>query len=391
MADILRNTNEDEPNTPLEREIRRNCGRLLGGLDDLLPCIYLAGIVSDGEKSGRQADAEEDFFAVGDVVPSLGLLLPVNLCRHERTRAVLLNIPSLIADAANASGADKLRLVDDSLREAFDSDLDLMSDLETDDFSHPGFFELNPSDILFRRLHEAFDYVTEVTDNPMGLVRVTKTAPFRWQSCVDLLKWRNLRFPHRSDPWTPLTPFLLCGDTRKLPAYIYGSCWRRDTLFEPDKKTAERFAFHPRLPDARPFVRLDKNEAGWSDLHVGLDEAAAAIRLSHVFEPFPNIVSWACAIDQGKLPVEIWIDEEGSIVKLTALPTDVPHRMLLRVRQSYQDEILLEGIVTRAALAGAFKTELRRFFTHDFDPQEWDDGDTLKALVLAHPWLAAED
>jgi hypothetical protein len=71
---------------------------------------------------------------------------------------------------------------------------------------------------------------------------------------------------------------------------------------------------------------------------------------------------------------------------------------LLRVSQTYEGEVLLEGIVSRVALVVALKDELRRFFTIEFDPQHWDMGGnpedhednyvSIKEHVLSHPWLA---
>ena len=81
---------------------------------------------------------------------------------------------------------------------------------------------------------------------------------------------------------------------------------------------------------------------------------------------------------------------------LTALATNEPGRVLLRVIRKYEDTVLLEGIVARAALAEAFKAELLRFFTQEFAPEDWSsacdsEGESLKALVLGHPWLASGD
>jgi hypothetical protein len=85
--------------------------------------------------------------------------------------------------------------------------------------------------------------------------------------------------------------------------------------------------------------------------------------------------------------------------RFTVLRTENPERVLLRVTRKFSEDILLEGIVARAALAAALKAELRRFFTMEFDPQHWDVGrdDNLedgyietKDRVLNHAWLAPD-
>ena len=127
---------DDEQCHPRDREIRRNCGQLLGGLDELLPCFYLAGVMSEGGTSGQKTDAEQGLFAVGGNVdcsgdvPHLGLLLPVNLCRDERIRAAFLKIPPLVVEAANASYEDQRRLVENCLAEAFGGDPEASDPLE---------------------------------------------------------------------------------------------------------------------------------------------------------------------------------------------------------------------------------------------------------------------
>ena len=124
----------------------------------------------------------------------------------------------------------------------------------------------------------------------------------------------------------------------------------------------------------------------------------ATIHLSEVFDPFDEILAWGREIDEGDLPIQMEIDEEGQEAVLTVLRTETPERVLLRVTRKYLNELLLEGIVARATLANALKTELRRFFTSEFDPRHWDmreDDDAEEGYiqtrdrVLNHPWLAS--
>ena len=110
------------------------------------------------------------------------------------------------------------------------------------------------------------------------------------------------------------------------------------------------------------------------------------------------MVAWGREIDEGDLPIQMEIDEEGKTAVLTVLCTNDPGRVLLRVTRDDSDEFMLEGIVARTALAAALKAELIRFFTAEFDPQHWDVGRGRDAeegyiqtrdRVLNHPWLAS--
>lgn len=396
----------DDSGDPPARDIARNCGQLLGRLDALLPCLYIAQYGASGrELRERETEVAPGLFAVGErtggthpgVAPRVGLILPLRLCRDKKARAALEEIPALI-DSSKTTMSDRRRAVQARLDEAFGGDA-MIADKESLD----GFFALRPSPGLFRRLHESFDYVTGVLDNPAGITRVTGTSPFPWRVHGELMEWfHGLRgSDDRFGAWSVLTPFFVCGNTGALRSYCTER-WARDGLHRPAEEPSKWFVVRPDLPNARIDVRLEMDEYGWAMLHLTLGEENATIHLSEVFDPFEVLVAWGREIDEGDLPIQMEIDEEGREAVLRVLRTDNPDRVLLRVTRKYPDEILLEGIVARAALAAALKVELRRFFTTEFDPLHWDlcgqdpddtdDADDgyiqVKDRVLNHAWLA---
>ena len=106
------------------REIDRNCGPLLGRLDELLPCLYIAQYgASSQDLRARITDAAPGLFAVGartggdrpGVAPRVGLLLPLSRCRDAKARASLLEIPALIDGAVTTTMSEKRRAVQDRL------------------------------------------------------------------------------------------------------------------------------------------------------------------------------------------------------------------------------------------------------------------------------------
>ncbi|MDR2128617.1 MAG: hypothetical protein LBP52_06080 [Burkholderiaceae bacterium] len=148
---------------------------------------------------------------------------------------------------------------------------------------------------------------------------------------------------------------------------------------------------HPDVPDTRLGIRLEMDTYGWARLHFTFDSVTVTIRLSEVFDPFGTLVAWGREIDEGDLPIQMEIEEEeGPVAVLTALSTDDPARVLLRIHG--HNRVLL-GIMPRAALASALRAELRRFFTTEFDPWHWDwfghKSFSTTERVLNHPWLAA--
>lgn len=393
----------DEPGRLPAREIPRNCGQLLGHLDELLPFLYIAQYGASGrDLRARMMDAVPGLFAVGartggdrpGIAPRVGLILPSRLCRDEKARAALQEIPVLIGDQEHLTPSDKRRAVQAKLHEAFGGDL-MIADKESLD----GFFAFKPSPGLFQKLHESFDYVTEVIDNPAGIIRVTSAARFHWSTYGELMEWyHSHRGSDRFGVWSALTPFFVSGNTGALHSYSTDR-WARAGLITPAEEPSKWFVIRPGLSDARISMRLEMQEYGWAKLHLTLDAVTATIYLSDVFDPFNELVAWGREIDEGDLPIQIEIDEEGQEAVLTVLRTENPERVLLRVTRKYPDEVLLEGITARATLAAALKAELRRFFTMEFDPEHWDTGRDddpeddyiqTKDRVLNHAWLAQE-
>ena len=387
---------------PPPRVIPRNCGQLLGRLDELLPFLYIARYgASQKDLRAQRTDVAPSLFAVaactgGDrpgLAPRVGLVLPVGLCRDEKLRAALLDIASLVTDPGQARVSDQRRAVQDKLNAAFASDL-VIADRETLD----GFFALKPGPGLFHRLQAAFDYVTEVLDDTAGVVRVTGTSRFRWRTYGELMEWYHTH--HESEGscgWYPLIPFFVTGNTGALYEFVTKR-YARVGLSTPMEEPSKWFVLRPDLPDAKLGVRLEMRSHGWARLHLTFDATTATISISNVYDPFEELIAWCREIDEGDLPIQMEIDEEGKEAVLTVLRTDDPARVLLRVSRKYPDEIMLEGILTRSTLAHTLQAELCRFFTTEFDPEHWDQGRAddphtdyigIKDRMLNHPWLVS--
>ena len=114
------------------REISRNVGQLLGRLDEIMPFIYIAQYgASDRELRERTTNEAAGLFAIGaqtggdrpGVAPRVGLVLPINLCRDEKVRSTLLEIPALIDGTKNTTMSDRRRAVQAKLDDAFGGEL----------------------------------------------------------------------------------------------------------------------------------------------------------------------------------------------------------------------------------------------------------------------------
>ena len=161
----------------------------------------------------------------------------------------------------------------------------------------------------------------------------------------------------------------------------------------PSLNLAEYFNIRPDVQNRKVMAKLVMGEYGWADLFLALDDDMVKIDLSYVYPAFDMMLEWVKRIDRGDIPVQFDIDEEGDEKRLSAFSTDDPTRLFLRVVDVYNEEqVFVEGTVSRAELVHAFRDELLRFFSSEFVPDEWDDsGDDLKERMLTDSWLVHQE
>ena len=387
-----------EPEDAQPREIVRSCGQLTGSLDKFLPCLYFGQLgIQESDLCELEKQAVPGLFAVSEHerrnpygITLIGLILPLRLCRDEKARVTLQEIAVLINDS-QTSISDKRRAVKAKLNEAFDGNVEI-ADKEPLD----GFFAFESTLGLFRRLLRSCDYVTRVLDKPESAVRAVEAARFDWYNHGELADWYYHICSGLIRERRAITPFFISNSEALLRLCCADHRGYRG-LSRPATDLAKCFVIRPGLPDAQIGIRLEMEPGGWGKLHLTLDSETATIRLSEAYDPFYQLVSWGREISEGDLPIEMEIEEEGPEAVLTVLGTENPKRVLLRVIRKYEEEVLLEGIVARAALAAALKAELLRFFTTEFDPQNWnhhqhpnpDDPVEVRDMVLNNPWIAS--
>ena len=356
-----------------ENALRCHRGQLLGNKEALLlPCFYLARrSASRRELERRKSKSKSGFFSLGNCVgrcaaAQIGLVFPLALCKDEKIRAALVDISAIVQD--NTSTMEQKRHdVQHALDAVFGGNIQLAAREEMD-----GFFALEQSPALYHCLRERFSYVAEVFDNPASVANITATSRFDWDSFAAFEEQHCIHGSHHRGTFVP---FFVVEPSRALSLYP----WTRANIGQP-RGDVPANAAAPVIPDTHVKVRLEMGEAGWAYLHLSLGDANGKVWFSEVWEPFDDFIAWCREIDEGEVPVQFKVDEEGTIAVLTALETNEPAWVLLRVtrKDDWEDEekedekVLLEGIISRASLAAALKNELRRFFTEDLNPQEWD-------------------
>ena len=273
------------------------------------------------------------------------------------------------------------------LIEAFGRDLDIQ-DTETFD----GFVSLVPGPGFLHRLSESFDYVTDVLDDTAGLVSITGATRFPWKTYGELMEWfYTLPGQCIFESWTALTPFFVWGHTAVIHSMV-SERWARSDLQKPAEDPSKYFVLRLGMPNSKVEIRLEMDWAGWAMMHVTLDDVAVTIDLSDVYDPFCDMAAWGREIDEGDLPIQFEIDEEGEVAIFSVLCTDDPERVLLRIKHKYSLDVLLEGVVSRKSLASALKDEMRRFFSAEFNPDDWelpnldeDENVDSKGFKVKHP------
>jgi hypothetical protein len=114
------------------------------------------------------------------------------------------------------------------------------------------------------------------------------------------------------------------------------------------------------------------------------------ISCSHAFDPFPQLFQWLEAIAAGRLPAETFIDEEGRVKLLRALPVS-QDEFVFEILEKYWDKdtfkeqpIFLYTQVTRKQFLAEFVKAWEDFMSSRYDPGEWGPhGTNLSKLELS--------
>lgn len=362
------------PENPTERTMMRSGGQLLGSLEELLPCFYLARPIQPGtdlkQALARNKPGHFVFGVHGEYYRHLhiGTIFPIALCRDAGIRSALEEVAAIL-QSGQSTMAQRRRAVQSPMKRAFGRDM-MWFDWE----AMEDMFALNPVIDLFECLDAHFEYVTEVRDNPAGAVHITASArPTEWGG-PDYLKHWHRRASRLIEPIfvaRNINALPLWGFERRARGCLRGPIEHSMGMLPPVPCAG--------LPDKIPAVRLEMGQGGRAKLHMSLGDEHGVIHLHEsepdISSPFEKLAAWSREIDEGSIPRKFTIHEEKAEVVLTALGTDDPARVLLRLtREHFGDtyEVFLEGAVSRTALAAALKNELRRFFAEEFNPQEWD-------------------
>ncbi|UPG73055.1 hypothetical protein MVG78_02420 [Roseomonas gilardii subsp. gilardii] len=349
---------------------RLTAGAISGNLDAIGPMILLAKVGWDMARHAEDRRRGRDgVFALGlrdgqrGSGAVQGLILPLSACTNAPLAAALGRVAEALpryGEAVTEADAARVRAA------MAGSGLPLLAQ----ELGPPGGrVVLNPDVGLFCMLSAGFRYVSAVMDDPGGVPGIAETLPFRWPRPVDFMEW--LHAPEHRQWWLPV-PYLLRDGAAAIGMWSL-SDQPFSRLSRPELRLDQ--LLRPRADVARGTVsvRVTADRYGWAELVLGDEAQQARIALSNVYPPLEDLAEWTALIARGDLPLQVEIDEEGSVVALTALPTGEGDLLLLLATDRDGPEVRFQGLVRRRDLATAMAHAILAALVDPAQAQGWSE------------------
>jgi hypothetical protein len=110
-----------------------------------------------------------------------------------------------------------------------------------------------------------------------------------------------------------------------------------------------------------PRVRFWDCDAGWIHFTVTVGKETTEIRASHIYDPFPDMLSWLERIVAGKPRSSFFVDQEGIKTQFMAVQKDAG-RLLIGVRDiGGNTEVRIRKLVDKRRFVAAFYGSFVRF------------------------------
>ena len=242
-------------------------------------------------------------------------------------------------------------------------------------------FDRTKSKALYKLLAGQADYVVKVQEKSDGVAVATEFQPFIWENYYMFTEWFNEALGDMQWGIALPTPMLIFANASGLADFSDSEA--RSRLVTPGLAVNTFFAVRPDVVNQPVMVKITMETYGWANMVITSGKSERKIYLSNVFPPFEQLVEWGKLVDNGSLPVQIEIDEEGITTCLTAYSTDSAENMFFVVHEKYDEaNVSIQCIVNRDELVAAFRNELGRFFQEDFDGDHWDSEDGEESPLL---------
>lgn len=222
---------------------------------------------------------------------------------------------------------------------------------------------------LLSALGQGTRYITSLTDEPGYPPADIETAPFVWRSLGAFMEWL-----HAGELYGWVLPTAcLCRNGVTGIGTVSVLDRPHSRLARPEVRLRE--LLQPR-PDREPSpisITVTADRHGWASMTISAGGATADVTLSNVFFPLHDLLEWAARLAAGDLPMEVEVDEEGTVAVLTAHPIAEPDVVLLTIHERYGTEMRLQALVHRMALAEALRDAMVRSLHDKGQAQGWEE------------------
>lgn len=117
-------------------------------------------------------------------------------------------------------------------------------------------------------------------------------------------------------------------------------------------------------------VRFGDCDAGWISMWITAKNNRMEVRLSHIYDPIPDLLAWLESITIGVQKCGFSVDEEGSFTYFDAIRSQ--KSMRLKINKSY-GSIKIDLDLTRRELVKEFYESLINFAHSDqYIPSQWE-------------------
>ena len=292
-----------------------------------------------------------------------GLLLPLSACTNPALAGALARVAATLPPIGTVvTEADATRV-----RAAIAAS---GLPIKAEELRSPGGRVALRADVgLFSVLSAGFHYVSAVMDDPHGQAGILETVPFRWTRPVDFMEW--LYAPEHRQWWVPV-PYLIRDGVVEIGQWSLAD-QPFSRLSRPELRLGE--FLQPRTGAIRrpPTIQVIADRYGWAELLLRDDRQEARIALSNVYPPLEDLAEWTARIGAGDVPLQVEIDEEGSVVALCALPTGDPDCLLFLAKDRYGTQVRFQGLVDRRGLVRAMADAILTALADPAQAQGWSE------------------
>lgn len=372
----------------MDKKIKRSAAIEAHLTEDIFPFF---SFLTRGAESGRDntTDGKYAFYLTKKgTFYHTGSIMPVNLITDLQIKEKLLNaIRYLQTLPIETELADSRKLLQEHL------DMNGLNTLQVGDWNDlKGWVAFAPTREFFEDMLPYLNYVTALEIQDDGYAHVHESACADWKNMGDLSFWMN-GWPDKEKSRYELPMLYLVFELID-QAKITSRHWVDYDLKSLPFDLRDFFTLNPDTHTSTISAWFSETKTGWCTLILTLDGIEQQIVCSNAYDPFPSLLMFLQSIENGDLPIQLNIDEEGTEKRLEAFATNEPDKFYFVLSDPYadNDQRIFHGIFYKKEFVDTMKTGLRDFFWNRYVPSEWEwhvdeENENFHKRALNEPWM----